>query len=132
MITYTPDPVNDRKVIEKAASIWIPKYLALLPAIDGCDPWEMTTYTRRGIKKYVFTIACTERRENGYSNHAFAEVWVTRNLRLKVHWNHGQGHFYPTTVGSTKTFKDHRTSWRDAFRHIVRYAKYDADIYVIS
>ena len=129
---YKPDPVGDRECLERAAALLIPKMLVNLPAIDGCDPWEMSTYTSRGVKKYVFTLACTERRENGYSNHATATVWVTRYLRLKVQWSHGQGHHYPTTLGSTQTYKDHRTSWGQAFRHIVRYAKMDADTYVIA
>tara|TARA_R100001510_G_C7610830_1_gene174435 strand:- start:543 stop:932 length:390 start_codon:yes stop_codon:yes gene_type:complete len=123
------DPIGEREVCERALAIVAPKLLPLLPAIEGCDPWVMTTKTRKGVQVWTYTIACTERRLNGYSNHASAQVfWTPKGFT--VVWNHGQGHYEPLTAGSTKRFQGRGWQGR-ALRHIATYAKHDADVYVI-
>ena len=122
--------------------------LPTLPAIEACDPWELTSRRSRGRTRYTLTIACSERRRNGYSNHAFAEIWFTDNV-LKCAWSHGQGHHYEETPGSNiytpfvlKFVKTPDGAYKigdnnimgalaTIIAHIREYSERDADIYVI-
>jgi hypothetical protein len=122
--------------------------LPTLPAIEGCDPWELTSRVYRGRTRYTLTIACSERRRNGGSNHAFAEIWYTDNT-MRCAWSHGQGHHYEPTPGSNiygpldvKFVKTGAGTWTIGennimyaldivLSHVRKYARRDADIYVI-
>lgn len=104
-----------------------------LPAIEGCDPWELTSRVYRGRTRYTLTIACSERRRNGGSNHAFAEIWFT-DSGLKCSWSHGQGHHYAKTPGSDIVVRKHKNVYHTigtTLAHVAKFARRDADIYVI-
>lgn len=110
--------------------------LDYLPELEACDPWTLTTTQKRGKKVWVLEVACTERRENGYSNHARAEVsWTGR--RIRVNWTHGQGHLYEASPGSSKSFrigvnaKGQKYWAKDAFRFIQKKARQDSEIFII-
>jgi hypothetical protein len=109
--------------------------LPALPAIEACDPWELTSRRSRGRTRYTLTIACSERRRNGYSNHAFAEIWFTDNT-LRCAWSHGQGHNYEETSGNIigTPFRKSKSIYHAigaVLAHVCKFARHDADIYVI-
>ena len=133
---YTPVQLaKAREILDKVLALLVPYMLKCLPEIEACDPWELSSRVMRGgVTQWTLMIACTERRENGYSNHACARIWVTPSLKIKVDWTHGQGHNYPITTGSVKSFSatNHPdVTFRNIVRHITTYAKHDADVYVI-
>jgi len=134
-VNSSPNRVEARELCDKLLALLVPSMLEYMPEIEACDPWDLYSRTMRdGVTEWTLEIVCTERRENGYSNHACARIWVTPNLKVKVAWTHGQGHFYPPTKGSVKSFAvttDPNVMFRNIVKHIVAYAKRDADVYVI-
>lgn len=126
----TPDDIKLDQLLGQLLEKFI---LPKLPVIEGCDPWELTSRDHRGRTRYTLTIACSERRRNGYSNHAFAEIWWTGSA-FKCAWTHGQGHYYDETAGNTRSFKPTKgvkVALTQVFAHVRQYAQHDAEIYVI-
>ena len=127
---------DKRWLAERDIARRLANMLEYLPELEACDPWTLTTTQKRGKKVWVLEVACTERRENGYSNHARAEVsWTGR--RIRVNWTHGQGHLYEASPGSSKSFrigaaiKGQKYWAKDAFRFIQKKARQDSDIFII-
>lgn len=127
---------EQRLIAERGIERHMPIFLQYLPHLLGCDPWTLTTTQKRGKKVWVLEVACTERRENGCSNHARAEVsWTGR--RIRVNWTHGQGHLYEPSPGSSKSLKwgsslEPDTYWSSqAFRFIQKKSRQDSDIFII-
>ena len=124
----------NRPIIEAMLARHVATMLRFLPAIDACDAWTLTTSTKGGRTVWSFELACTERREAGRSNHARADLfWTGRNLRVR--WTHGQGHLYPESPGACRSFRlggKNLLGMGRAFRHIEKFAKADADIFVVQ
>jgi len=81
-----------RKNDEDRLEAHLKRMITELPQIDACDPWRLIRdKDRKGNTFFWLEIACTERRENGWSNHANATFHLD-DKKLYVRWSHGQGH----------------------------------------